>query len=75
VELADTVYRHQITGQRIILDKCCKSCVHFSDKKRTTRGVEIRIIKCTLNPRGDVNLNDGRTSWHALNACERWSDG
>lgn len=60
---------HPITGKPINYERCCNTCVHFSDKTRTVRGTKYRVTRCAVDPE-QRNLADTRgTVWKALPGC------
>lgn len=63
--------KHPITGLSLDYDHCCNTCVHFTDKTRTNRGIRYRTTKCALDSK-QRNLADIQgTTWKALPACSQ----
>jgi hypothetical protein len=60
---------HPITGLPFDYEHVCNTCVHFTDKTRTNRGVKYRTITCALDPKQRNLADDINTSWAALPAC------
>ena len=60
---------HPASGRPFDYEHVCKTCVHFTDKKRTVRGTRYRTIGCALDPE-HRNLDDIQgTVWSAMPAC------
>jgi len=63
------VVKHPVTGRPFDYDLCCNTCIHFSDRTRTNRGVKYRVTRCAVDPE-QRNLNDTPgTIWKAVPAC------
>lgn len=63
--------KHPITDLALDYERCCNTCVHFTDKKRTLRGTVYRTTRCALDPQ-QRNLADiPGTSWSALPGCAK----
>ena len=62
--------RHPVTGKPFDYERVCNTCVHFTDRTRTNRGVKYRTTRCALDPeeRNLAVFNDG-VSWKAVPAC------
>ena len=60
---------HPITGLPFDFEHVCNTCIHFTKKTRTARGVKFFTTTCALDPQKRNLADDKSTSWHALPAC------
>lgn len=62
---------HPVTGLPLDFEHVCKTCIHFTDKTRSNRGVKYRTTKCDLDPEKRNLADDRSTAWAALSACSQ----
>lgn len=64
--------RHPVTDEPFDFQHTCRTCVHFTDRERTSHGVKHRVTSCALDPeQRNLAELDGNTVWAAMPACSQ----